>query len=76
MLEIWEDKFILTDIIDSIIYYNANQYKHKGYMTDLNDGNFKNDHIAAIAGTGIEKNHINSSYICNDINNQWQNPNL
>ncbi len=45
-------------------------------MTDLNDGNFENDLDAAIAGTGIEGDHINSGCIYSDINDQRQNPTL
>ncbi len=49
--------------MDNIVYYNANQHEREGYATDLNDGNFENDLDAAIAGTGIEGDHINSGCI-------------
>lgn len=42
-------------------------------MTDLNDGNFKNNLHTTIADTDIKGDHINNSYIYSDINNQWQN---
>ena len=69
LLEIWKDKFILSGIIDSIFYCNVNQHKHEGYATDLNDSNFENDFNAAIVGTNIKGDHINSGYVYNDIDN-------
>lgn len=73
LLETWEDKFISSGIMDSIIYRNSDQYKREDYATDLNDSNFENDFNTAIACTGIEGNHINSGCIYNDIDNQQQN---
>ncbi len=63
LLETWKDQFILSDIMDNIVHYNANHHECEGYATDLKDGNFENDLDAAIAGTGIEKDHINSGYV-------------
>ncbi len=76
LLETWEDEFIPSDIMDNIIHYNANQHERKGYATDLNDGNFGKDLNAAIAGTSIEGDHINSGCDYSDIDNQRQNPTL
>ncbi len=61
LLEIWEVEFMLFGIMDSIVHYNTNQYKRKGYVTDLNDGNFGNNFDVAIVSAGIEEDHINSS---------------
>lgn len=55
--------------MDIIIYCNSNKYEYESYTTNLNNDNFKNNFNIGIAGTDIEKNHINSSYIYNDINN-------
>ncbi len=63
LLKTWEDEFIPSDIMDNIVYCNANQHEREGYTTDLNDGNFENDLDAAIVGTGIEGDHINSGCI-------------
>ena len=71
MLKTWKDKFIPSKIIDSIVHYNANQYKREGYTTELNIGNFENDLDTTIADTSIEKNHMYSGYIYININNQW-----
>ncbi len=62
--------------MDNIAYFNADQHKRKGYATDLNDSNFENDLDAAIVGTGIEGDHINSGCVYSDIDDQWQNPTL
>ncbi len=62
--------------MDNIVYCNADQYKRENYATDLNDNNFENDLDVAIAGTGIEGDHINSSCVYSDIDGQWQNPTL
>ncbi len=62
--------------MDNIIHCNANQHEREGYATDLNDGNFENDLDAAIAGNGIEGDHINSGCIYSDIDDQRQNPTL
>lgn len=70
LLKTWEDKFIPSSIIDTIVHCNTNQNKREGYATDLNNGNFENDLNAAIAGTDIEANHINSGYIYSDIDDQ------
>ncbi len=61
LLETWKDKFIPSDIVDNIVYCNADQHKCESYATDLNDGNFEYNLNATIAGTGIEGDHINSS---------------
>lgn len=76
LLKTCENKFIPSSIINSIVHRNSNQHKRKAYTTDLNDGNFENDLDAAIAGTGIEENHINSSYIYSNIDNQRKNSTL
>ena len=69
LLKIWKDKFISSGIMDNIVYCNANQYKRKRYVTDLNDNNFENDLNAAIVGISIEGDHINSGCIYSDIDN-------
>ncbi len=56
--------------MDNIVYCNANKQEPEGYTTDLNDGNFENDLDAAIAGTGIEGDHINSGCVYSDIDDQ------
>lgn len=61
MLKTWEDKCILFDIIDNIVQYNIDWHKHESYTTDLNKNNFENNLDAAIAGNGIERNHINNA---------------
>ncbi len=76
LLETWEDKFISSGIMDSIVSCNSDQHKREGYATDLNDGNFENDLNAAIASISIEGDHINSGYIYSDIDDQCQNPTL
>ncbi len=53
--------------MDNIVHCNADQHEREGYATDLNDGNFENDLDAAIAGTGIEGDHINSGCVYSDI---------
>ena len=63
LLETWKDEFILSDIMDSMVYCNSNQHKREGYATDLCDGNFENNFDAAIVSTGIKRNHINSGCI-------------
>ena len=70
MLETWEDKFIPSGIIDSIVHFNANQHKRKGYTTDFNDDNFENNLNTAIVGTFIKGNQINTGCVYNNINNQ------
>lgn len=40
---------------------------------NFNNNNFENDFNTTIAVIDIKRNHINSSYIYNDIDNQWQN---
>ncbi len=69
LLKTWEEKFICSDIMHSIMHYNTNQHKREGYVTELNNGNFRNDLNAVIVGTGIDRDHINSSCIYNDIDN-------
>ena len=69
LLKTWEDKFIPSGIIDSIVYCNANQYKREGYTTDFNDSNFKNDLDATIVGTGIKEDHINTGCVYSNIDN-------
>ena len=76
LLKTWEDKFIFSDIMDSSVYYNANQHKYKGYVTELNDGNFENNLNTAIASIGKERDHIHTCCIYSDIDNQCQNPTL
>ncbi len=56
--------------MDSIIYYNTDQYKYESYVTDLNNGNFENNPNDTLVGAGIERNHINNGYIYSDIDNQ------
>ncbi len=73
LLETWEDKFIPFGIMDNIVHYNINQHECEGYATDLNDGNCENDFDAAIAGTGIEEDRINSGCVYSDIDDQRQN---
>ncbi len=63
LLETCEGEFISSEIMDNIIHCNANQYEREGYITDLNDDNFENDLDVAIAGTGIERDYINSGCI-------------
>ncbi len=76
LLETWEDEFIPSGIMDNIVHCNADQHEREGYATDLNNGNFENDLDAAIAGTGIEEDHINNSDVYSDIDDQRQNPTL
>lgn len=73
LLHTWEDKFIAFGIIDSIVHSNANQHERECYATDINNGNFENDFDVARAGTSIERDHINSCCIYNDIDDQRQN---
>ena len=73
LLKTWEDKFIFSNIMNSIVHCNANQYKCEDYATDLNDSNFENGLDAVIAGTGIERDHINIGCVYSDIDNQHQN---
>ncbi len=76
LLDILEDKFIPSEIIDNIVHYNTDQHECQSYATDLNNSNFENNLNATIVSTGIEKVYINSSCIYNYINDQWQNPTL
>ncbi len=76
LFEIWEYELISSGIIDNIVYCNGNKHKRKGYATDLNDGNFKNDLDTAIASTDIEGDYINSGCVYSDIDDQRQNPTL
>ncbi len=69
LLETWEDEFIPSSIMDNIVYCNTDQYEREGYATDLNNDNFENDLDDAIAGTGIEGDHINNGYVYSDIDN-------
>ncbi len=62
--------------MDNIVHCNADQHEREGYATDLNNGNSKNDLDVAIAGTGIEGDHINSGCVYSDIDDQRQNPTL
>ncbi len=73
LLEIWEDKFIPSGIMDNIVHCNTDQHEREGYVTDLKDSNFENDCDAIIAGTSIEGDHINSGCVYSDIDNQRQN---
>lgn len=59
-----------------MVYCNFNQYKCENYAADLCNNNFKNNFDVAIASIGIKKDHINSSYIYSDIDNEQQNPTL
>ncbi len=70
LLKTWEDEFIPSGIVDNIVHCNADQHEREGYVTDLNDGNFENDLDAAIVGTGIERDHIHSGCVFNDIDDQ------
>ncbi len=76
MLETWEDEFIPSGIMDSIIHYNADQHECKVYATELNYSNFENDLDVAMIGTGIEGDYINSGCIYSDIDDQRQNSTL
>lgn len=67
LLKIWEDKFIPSGIMDSIVYCNANQYKQEGYATDLNNDNIENNLDTAIASTSIKGDHIHSGCVYSDI---------
>lgn len=59
--------------MDSIVYYNFDQYKHKNYATNLFDNSFKNNLNAAIVSTGIKEDHINSGCLYSNIDNRGQN---
>ena len=59
--------------MDSIVHYNSDYYKPEDYTTDLNARNFENNLDVAIAGTYIEGDHINSSYVYSTIENKQQN---
>ena len=74
LLKTWEDEFILFGIMNSIVHCNSNQHECKGYLTDLCDGNSENNLDAAIASTGIERDHINSGCVYSNINDKRQNP--
>ncbi len=76
MLETWDDKFIFSDIMDTMVHCDSDQHKRQGYATDLCDGNFENDPDAAITSAGIEGDHINSCCIYSDIDDRRQNPTL
>lgn len=65
--------FFSSGIMDNIVHYNVNQHKCEDYTTDLNDNNYENDFDAAIAGTGMERDHINNGCVYSDIDNQWKN---
>lgn len=67
MPDIWEDEFIPSDIMDNIVYTNANQYKCEGYITDLNDATFESDLDATIAGIDIKEDYITSGHVYSDI---------
>ena len=58
MLKIWEDEFIFSYIMDSMIYFNANEYKCKSYTTDLNNGNIENNLNTTIVSISIKKDYI------------------
>ena len=55
--------------MNSIVYCYADQHEREIYATGLNDGNFENNLNTTIAGTGIERDHINTSCIYSDIDN-------
>lgn len=76
LLETWEDKFISSNIMDSIVYCDSDQHKRKNYATDLNDDNFGNDFNTAIASTSIKRNYINSGCVYSNIDNKRQNSTL
>lgn len=59
--------------MNSTVQCNADQYKRENYMTDLNNGNFKKNLNTIIISISIEEDHINSSCVNNNIDNQWQN---
>lgn len=63
LFKTWEDKFIPSSIIDTIVNCNFNQHKHEDYAIDHNDSNFKNNFNIAIASISIERNNINSSCV-------------
>ncbi len=74
LLETWDDKFIPSDIMDTMVHCDFNQYKRQGYAIDLCD--FENNLDAAIANAGIEGDHINSVCVYSNIYNGRQNPTL
>lgn len=76
LFETWDDKFIFSDIIDTMVYCNSNQHKREGYATEFYDDNFENDLDTGIASVKIERDYINSGCIYNDIDNGRQNSTL
>lgn len=73
LLNIWEDKFIPSGIIDNMVHCNPNHYKRMCYAVDLCDSNYENDFDITIENTSIERDNINSGCVYSNINNLREN---
>ncbi len=76
LLETWDNKFIPSDIMDTMVHCDSNQHKQQGYTTDLCNGNFENELDAFIASIRIKEDHINSGCIYSNIDDRRQNLNI
>ncbi len=74
LLETWDEKFIPSSIIETLVHCDSDQHKRQYYTIDLCDGNFENDLNATIASGGIEGDHINSGCVYINIDDGRQNP--
>lgn len=69
-LKILKGKFISFNIIENMIYCSFDQHKYKNYVINFYNNNFENNLNAAIANISIEGDHINKSFIYNNIDNK------
>lgn len=67
LLDKWEDIFILFDISNKMVYCNSNNYKHMSYIVNFYNDNYKTNFYITTADKNIEKDHIYSGYIHNNI---------
>lgn len=58
--------------MDNINHYNFNLYKCKDYTINFYKSNFENNLDTTILSIGKEGKYLNSGYIYNNINDNWQ----
>lgn len=73
LFDIWDDEFISLSITNNVANYNPKHYKRLGYVANLCEDNYKNDFYTAITDTKIEGDHIHSSCVYGDIDDEKQN---
>ena len=72
MMNNWDNDFILLEICENIICLEkSNYYKHKGYTTKLQVGNYKND-LYVVQDKDFVNSHENflTSFVYIDINGE------